>query len=147
MKLPQAEKINYWKTSTSQPEKWLDRASDQIEVLGGTVLTHAFGKDPSLGTSAYLMIFQIGGDQFKIVWPVLPIKNEKDQLAARRQAATLLYHDVKAKCLSATIKGARKAFFEYLSLPDGRSAGDLATEELLKIPSILRGFTVPQIEE
>lgn len=146
MELPDADKINYWKTSTSQPEKWIDRAAAQIEALGGHVLAHAYGQDPTTGASAYMMQFKIGEDDFKVVWPVLPVKDKKDQLTARRQTATLLYHDIKAKCLSATIKGARRAFFEYLRLPDGQTAGDMSGVDILEIPLILQGFDVPQIE-
>ena len=149
MNLPYAENINYWKTGKSSPDVWLERAARQIEGLGGHVLTHAFGQDPSMGTSAYLMQFEIKNDQYKLVWPVLPVENDtpKNREAAKRQAATLLYHDVKAKTLVATVKGTRRAFFEYLVLPDGRTTPDLAVDELLQLPRILEGFGVPQIED
>jgi len=35
MTLPFAEKLNYWKTSSSSPDIWIERASKQIEKLGG----------------------------------------------------------------------------------------------------------------
>ena len=73
--------------------------------------------------------FRVGPDCFKIVWPVLPSKSGKDR-AARVQAATLLYHDVKARCISASVLGVRTAFFNFVLLPNGRTAGDLATPEL-----------------
>lgn len=144
--LPHAEDVNYWKTGKSTPDRWLEKAEHQIKALGGHVFVSAFGQDPSVGTAAYLVDFEIGGDRFKAVWPVLPTRKEKDLPAAKRQAATLLYRDIKAKCLSAIIKGARRAFFEYLRLPDGQTAGDIANEDLFEIPMILRGFDVLQIE-
>jgi len=81
------------------------------------------------GNSAFLIAFEIGGDQFKVIWPVLPTKTKKER-AAKIQAATFLYHDIKAKCLSATILGARMAFFSYLLLSDGRMAAELSDPEM-----------------
>jgi hypothetical protein len=46
------------------------------------------------------------------------------------QAATMLYHDVKAKAVSAKVHGVRAAFFQYLALPDGRTAAQLAAPDL-----------------
>ena len=62
-----------------------------------------------------------------------------DNRAAKRQAATMLYHDVKARCVTARVLGARTAFFNYLMLPDGRNVTALSTPELLKAtPAILQ---------
>jgi hypothetical protein len=130
MELPLAEEINYWKTSSSSPDKWLEKAAEQIEKLGGKVLTYAFGNDPEINRQAYLMQFKIGDDDFKVIWPVLPTRSDRDSLAAKRQAATLLYHDIKNKCLNARIRGHRRAFFEYYMLPDGRTAPDASFKEL-----------------
>jgi len=147
MGLPFAEDVNYWKTSKSTPDTWLEKAAELIEDLGGKVLGHAFGSDPVSGASAYLMEFEIGGDQFKVIWPVLPTKYEDSSIAAKRQAATYLFRDIKAKCLSAVIKGTRTAFFEYLRLPNGRTPPELVTEDLLQLPRFFEGFGVPQIEK
>lgn len=142
--LPDAEDINYWQTSKSGPDTWLERAAELIEQLGGTVYTHAFGKDDQ-GNSAYMLQFKIGEDAFKLVWPVLHSRTGKD-MAAKRQAATLLYHDVKAKCLTARILGSRTAFFSYLVLPDGRTAAAASIPELMEnIPLSLAGYSQPQI--
>ena len=144
MKLPYAENINYWKTSKSSPDTWLEKATKQIELLGGTVYTHAFGKDDN-GNSAYMMVFSIKGDKFKVVWPVLPTKSD-NEAAAKRQATTLLYHDIKAKSLSATVKGVREAFFQYLTLPDGRTTTQASIDELMDgIPLSIAGYNVLQI--
>lgn len=87
-----------------------------------------------------MLIFEIGGDHFKILWPVLPTKDGKNELAAKRQATTFIFHDVKAKCLAATVLGARSAFFQYLLLPDGRSTTEASIPELMKgLPKLLKG--------
>jgi hypothetical protein len=67
---------------------------------------------------------------------VLP-SEKGNELAARRQAATMLYHDTKAKCLSAVVLGTRIAFFSYLLLPDGRTAAEASFPELAEgIPDL-----------
>lgn len=129
-KLPYAEDLNFWKSGKSTPDTWLDKAESEIEKHGGTVFLRAQGKDPQTGNEAYLLQFEFAPDQFKAVWPVLPTRNEKDNPAARRQAATMLYHDVKNKCLKSSIFGARVAFFEYLQLPDGQNITQMSTPEL-----------------
>ena len=85
-----------------------------------------------------MIAFEISGDRFKIVWPVLKSRSGNEK-AARRQAATFIYHDVKAKCLSATVLGARSAFFSYLLLPDGRTVSEASDSEVIRLlPSIVR---------
>lgn len=126
-KLPFAEDIkHYWQTSRESPDTWLLRARKQIERLGGNVLAEGFGSAED--REAYMLGFEIDGQKFKIVWPVLPSK-KGNTLAARRQAATMLYHDVKAKSISASVLGTRKAFFSYLLLPDGRAVQDAAVDK------------------
>lgn len=87
--------------------------------------------------------FEIEDDRYKVIWPVLPSKSGNEQ-AARRQAATMLYHDIKAKCLTAKVMGARSAFFSYLMLPDGRVAAQLADPDLRAeaFPPLLTGRIV-----
>ena len=100
------------------------------------MLMEGFGSEPTTGKSAFMLAFEIEGDNFKVVWPVLPSKRGNEK-AARRQAATMLYHDVKAKCLSAVVLGARAAFFSYLLLPDGRTAIEATIPELTNgIPAL-----------
>lgn len=130
MKLPYAETINYWQTSRSSPDTWIEKAKNQIEKLGGKILGEGFGKNAE-GNAAYMVYFTIGGNKFRCIWPVLPTDTGNEQ-AARRQAATMLYHDIKAKCIEATVKGARVAFFEYLLLSDGRTAAEASEQELLE---------------
>jgi hypothetical protein len=144
MKLPYAESVNYWQTGRSSPDKWIADAKRLIQKAGGQILGEAFGQDGQ-GNAAFMLAFAIGGDNFKIVWPVLKSRTGKEQ-AARIQAATFLFHDVKAKCLSASILGARAAFFSYLVLPDGRAASEASTPELYDaIPEILKPNQAPQL--
>lgn len=132
---------NYWKTSKTSPDTWVDKAKRELTRVDGHVLAEGFGRD-SNGNAAYMLQFELGGDVFKIIWPVLPSRagNEK---AARIQAATMLYHDVKARCVSAKVVGTRSAFFAYLALPDGRTASQATDPELMHgIPAM---FDTPQL--
>lgn len=126
---PNAEDLNYWKTSKSNAGAWLDKAEKIVEDLGGTVILRAKGNEG--GRTAFLMEFELEGDCFRAIWPVLPCK-EGDEKAAERQAATMLYHDVKARTLRVAIFGARVAFFDFLLLEDGRTAAQLTNTELLE---------------
>ena len=146
-KLPYAEDINYWQTSRSSPDAWTEKTKGQVVKLGGRVLMEGFGSEPTTGRAAYMLAFEVGGDRFKVVWPVLPTKSGKDERAAKVQAATMLYHDIKARCISATVLGARAAFFSYLMLPDGRTAAQASVPELARgIPQLLAP-DVPQLAE
>lgn len=115
-KIVYAEDINYFKTSQKQADTWIDDAKKLIGSIGGKVLAEAYGSDAQ-GRSAFMIGFQIGTDTFKLTWPVLPCKQKANEKAAKVQAATLLYHDVKHKVVMAKIKGVRGAFLEYLMLP------------------------------
>ena len=128
-KIKYAEDVNhYWKTGSSTPDSWLDKAAGLIEEIDGHVFTRGFGQDKE-GRKAYMITFQIDGTDYKMVWPVLESKNNND-LAARRQATTFMFHDIKAKCMSSLIIGTKSAFFSYLLLPDGRTAAHASIEEL-----------------
>ena len=129
MDLPFAEDMNYWKSGKSQPDKWLDNAEDIIEKLGGKVSLRAKGKQDD--RAAYCMDFTFGTDQFKAIWPVLPTKNNENR-AAERQAATMLFHDVKSRAVKFAIFGARVAFFDFLLLENGKTAGQLTNHELIE---------------
>lgn len=128
MDLPFAEDIgHYWKTGESSPDVILGRTRRLIESTGGAVVAEAFGAVE--GQAAFMMAFTIGQDNFKVVWPVLTSRTGSPS-AAKRQAATLLFHDIKAKVMTASVLGAKVAFFSYLMLGDGRVAGELANPEL-----------------
>lgn len=142
-KLPYGEDVNYWQTGSSSPDTWMEKTKDQIKKLGGKILMEGFGSEPTTGRSAYMLAFEIEGNNFKVVWPVLPSK-KGNEIAARRQAATMLYHDTKAKYLGAVVLGVRAAFFSYLLLPDGRTAMEASLPELAEgIPAL---FAANQLE-
>jgi len=136
MKLPYAEDVgHYWQTSQSSPDGWIERAKHIIKALGGEILAEGFG---SAGEqAAFMLAFKFQEQQYKVVWPVLPTRCGKE-LPARRQAATMLYHDVKAKAMTASVLGVEAAFFSYMMLPDGRVSNELATPDLLNaFPKLL----------
>lgn len=144
--LPYAEDVKTsFKTNTTSPGIWLERTKAEIERFGGSVLLSATGIDPMSGRDAYLMVFEVSGDRFKITWPVLPVRKKNNETAAKIQAASLMHHDIKAKCVSAEVLGSRVAFFSYLMLPDGRSAVEASVPELQT--GILNLFSDPQITE
>lgn len=135
-----AEEVNYWRSSRTSPDIWLEKAKREIARAGGEVLGEGFGSD-NAGRAAYMLVFEFSGERFKAVWPVLPSKSN-DGRAARIQAATMLYHDVKARAVSAKVLGVRAAFFSYLLLPDGRTAAEASTPELMEaMPKLLMGGT------
>lgn len=139
--LPYAESVNYFGTSTTAPDSWIERTVKIIQGMGGVVTGHAFGGDPSTGRAAFMIAFYHGQERFRIVWPVLPVRNSKHERAAKIQAATLLYHDVKGKLIKAKIFGMKSAFFEHWLLPDGRAVVNVAAPELYEAfaPGFLLG--------
>lgn len=125
-----AEDVNYWKTGQSSPDTWIEKAKAELRAAGARDIEEAFGS--SDGRAAYLLAWSFAGDRFRAVWPVLTprVKTPANERAAKIQAATMLYHDIKAKAVSAKVHGARAAYFQYLALPDGRTAAQLAAPEL-----------------
>lgn len=126
--LPMAHKMPYWGTGRSSPDVWIERTKDVIRKLGGANIQEAFGAAD--GRAAFMLRFEVGGETFKIVWPVLKVRHPKDEPAARVQAATLLYHDCKARAVSAAVLGTRTMFFHALELPGGKTVSEIATPEL-----------------
>ncbi len=118
-----AETVNYWQTSKKHAEIWIDDAVKLIKSIGGVIDSQATITDHSTGRVGFMLSFNIGGDRYRIAWPSLPSKTGNDK-AARVQAATLLYHDVKHKVVMAKIKGVKGAFLEYYMLPDGKSVDE-----------------------
>lgn len=136
MKKVEIEKLPYWKTSQSSADTWIDRTIKLINDFGGQVINQMQGMDYRTGRAAFMIIFQLENDMFKIIFPVLEPKSEKDQRSAKIQAATILYHDVKARLVSAAILGARSVFFGNLLLEDGHTAAELE-DPRLSVNSIL----------
>ncbi len=132
----EAKNLPYWKTGRSSPDEWLRQAVRLIEKVGGEV--NESGIIMQHGSEVVLIGFKLDGDQFRLVWPVL-VHEPKENQAAVRQAATMLYHDVKARCVAAMVKGARWAFHAEMILPNGKPAGSLSDEDLMKtLPEICR---------
>lgn len=132
-----AEEMNYWQSSTTQPDSWIAKAKKEIEqpAVGGKVTGEAFGSFE--GSAAYVIMFRIGNDNYRVTWPVLESRT-KNEGAARRQAATFLYHDVKAKCMVAKVRGGRIAFVGELLLADGRTVTEAASPESFgQLPRLL----------
>lgn len=133
-----AEDLNFWKSGKSSPDAWIDRTKKQIISLGGSGIAEGFGADGT-GRSAFMIGFTLQEERFSIVWPVMQSRC-KDERAERIQAATTLYHYVKAVSLYSVVVGARSAFFSHLLLSDGRTANQVATPELLdRLPKLLAG--------
>jgi hypothetical protein len=127
-----AEDVNYWQTSRTGPDTWLEKAKREIKRAGGTVGGSAAISDDLTGQAGFMLAFQIGSDRFKMIWPVL--KPRRGSL----QAATALYHEVKAACVKAKFLGSRSAFLAYLLLPDGRSASEISDTKLAEaLPEML----------
>ena len=142
MKKPIPEKLRYWKTGSGSPDGWVDKTIKILQEYGAVFTGRAHGHDMTTGQEAYMMQFTLEGEKYKIVWPVLEPKKEVDRNASRRQAATMLHHDVKARLMYATVHGTRNAFLPMLIVPDssGRllSMGEVATPELMnRIPKML----------
>lgn len=140
-----AEDINYFETSTkTSSDGWLFKTKKLILDAGGSILMEGFGSESASGRSAFILAFQLQGVKYKVIWPVLPSRHGKN-LAAKIQAATMLYHDIKAKIMSAQVLGFQSAFFSYMLLPDGRTAVEASVPELLQgIPDL---FKTPQLPE
>ncbi len=129
-------KLPYWKTGRSSPDEWLRKAIREIEKVGGEVNESGIIRQ---GCSEVVLLgFTLDDDRFRLFCPVL-VHETDDNLAAVRQAATMLYHDVKSRCVSAMVKGARWAFHAELILPNGMTAGSLTDKELMqRLPEIFR---------
>jgi hypothetical protein len=134
-----ADEVNYWKTSTTSPESWIEKTKKLIAEIGGKVHSDLIGTIN--GKTAVMIGFEIAGDQYKIIYTVLAVRDQRDLLAAKRQAVTAMYHEVKALIVSAKFRGIRGAFHSYLVLPDGRTAGELTAPEVAQ--AIPTAFLLP----
>ena len=128
---PYAEDINYWKTSPTAPDIWMTKAKREVAKAGGQVLGHGTLTDGETGRTIFVLTFAFGMDRFKAQYPTLASKAGNER-AERRQAATMLYHDVKARCVSAKVLGYRAAFMGFLKLPGGRTVSQTAVPDLLE---------------
>ena len=116
MDLPCAEDVNYWMTSKASADTWLDKTHNMLVKHGGRVVSTIVGRKD--GFAAIGFVFELDGAMFKIVWPILDTRNgEVNSHAARRQAATYVWHDIKARLMNRLVWGGRKAFLAYLMPP------------------------------
>ena len=129
-----AEECNYWKTGRSSADSWIDKAKKEITAVGGVIDGQGFMQDMQSGKAGYMLAFRFDNDPYRLVWPVLPVrtKNASSEEAARRQAATAMYHDVKAKCVAIKFRGAAVAFAGERLLPSGRTVAESTDSEILE---------------
>ncbi len=141
-----AEEANYWKTGRSSADSWLEKAKKEIRTVGGQVIGSGSFSEDITDRAGFMLAFKLEKENFSIKWPVLKSKRG-DHQAAKRQAATALYHEVKAACVKMKFLGARSAFLAYLLLPDGRTASEASSPELLeKLPALMGGDSNPLLE-
>ena len=134
----EAERANYWKTGERGADTQLDRAAQLIIDAGGVIKARGLGMFG--GNEAVLLGYELDGESYRITWPALPTRSDspKDRRAARIQAATFVYHDVKAKCMAAQVLGTRTAMLPYLLTANGRTVAELSNPELEKsLPKLL----------
>ena len=125
-----AEKFNYWKTGNTRPEIWVDKIKKELEKAGAKHIDTAVIN--SSKSFSIVLRFVFDDDNFCINWKALDCRPGNED-AAKIQAATMLHHDIKSKCHGCKrVKGSRKAFFEYLVLPDGQIASEVGTHQLPK---------------
>ena len=135
----EADRANYWRTGQRDPDTQLDRAACLIIDAGGVINSRGIGMFG--GNESVLLGYELDGESYRIVWPVLiPRRPDKmsDRRAARIQAATFVYHDVKSKCMAAQVLGTRTAMLPYLLTANGRTMAELSNPELEKsLPRML----------
>ncbi len=133
-----AEDVNYWKTgSRTSCDEWIEKTKREILAVGGAIIGSGTAINDMTGRAAFTIRFRLEEELFDLRWPVLETKT-MDLRAARVQSATALYHDVKACCLRVKFLGARAAFLAYLILPDGSTASEVTSGELLAgLPRLL----------
>lgn len=123
------EKLPYWKSSSTGPDKWLEKTEKLIERYGGEVIQRMQGIDYKSGKSGFMITFKLEGDLYRISFPVFEPKNQNDRRAAQIQAVTMVYHAVKANLIASMILGARAVFMGQLLLKDQRTLSEVANPE------------------
>jgi hypothetical protein len=141
-----AEDVNYWKTGQSNPDYWIQKAKKEIGTVGGQVIGSGSFSEDLTGRAGFMLAFRLEDRDFTIKWPVLKSKGG-NHLAAQRQAATALYHEVKSACVKVKFIGARSAFLAYLILPSGKTASESSDNKLMdELPLILGGNDIMLID-
>ncbi len=130
-----AEDLPYWKTSQVATDSWLAKASAEITKAGGVV--RGQGNLMMDGKQVVFIEFLIESEPYRIGYPALQTRVKGQERAAIIQAATAMYHDVKARCVSLRWLGARTAFGGYRLLPNGQTDGQISTPELAQVLMLL----------
>lgn len=133
--LPYSHQVPYWKTSKSGWTSFISKAVKELKKVGGS--HHGTAVTTGAKNEEMHLRFSLEGEEYHIVWPILPLrpttqpsKVDADSESARVQAATFIFHDVKARCVAARILGANRAFFTY-QLVDGRPVQEVVADPLL----------------
>ena len=134
-----AEDLPYWQTSRSS-DKALDEAKKNIAEAGGKITGEGFMMTD--GVSAFMLQFEIDGDTFRYVEPVIESKNGNTK-SAKIQAAASLKHTIKSRCVEARRKGAKKAFIGEMLLSTGQTINEMDTPELAEFARALSPSDVP----
>lgn len=132
-----AEDLPYWNTSQrTGADEWLEKAKEEIKRAGGSILSSMYGDD-ELGRAGFMIRFRFGQDEFRMFWQVVQSKT-KNQKKAKIQAATMMYHAIKARAVEVRVRGARAAFYGDLLLTDGRTVVEASEEAFLdRLPALL----------
>ena len=80
MKKEFAEECNYWKSGNSSPDSWLEKSVKLIRENDGKAISFAsaFSQDKSV----FMITFELEGQQYKIIWPVVKSKSGNDKAAS-----------------------------------------------------------------
>lgn len=144
-KLPFGEDIgHYWRTSKKDAGYWLNSVRDMIVSIPGCKVLKKVDYEEN-DQNFFLVEFTVGLDWFKIIYPVLPVRQLKDREAARVQAVTLMFHEVKSRMMLIKIFGIHYAFLNYLVADNGKTVSQMAVPELAKLPILLDAPRQPQL--
>jgi hypothetical protein len=123
-----ADDLPYWKTSKSTVDSWLNKAKREIATIGGKITGEAYLNDADKGRAAFMLSFTLEGRLYVAKWAVMPTKRgtEQDQQSAKVQAATALYHDIKARVVTCKFQEKHFAFLNYMMLPNGQNVAEAA---------------------
>lgn len=130
---------HYWKTSQKSPDAWLSDAKKLIKAIEGIVTKELVG---TIGDNSAIMLeFIHQGQIYRIIYNVLPSKTNQEK-AAKIQAATMLFHEVKMLVVLAKAQGVRGAFARHLVLGSGVPIWQATNIDIEKSP--LLDFRLPR---
>lgn len=62
-----AEAVNYWQTSKTSSDTWLDKAKKEINAAGGQVLGEGFISEALTGQSSFVLALELQGEPFQML--------------------------------------------------------------------------------